>query len=64
VAFKLAKDKLLKRGYLVLRTCNYKNIVNVRKKDTASKRIYKYAQISLKWLIANRGKKARKFFVL
>jgi hypothetical protein len=48
VAFELAKDKLLKRGYLVLRTRDYNNVVNVRKKDAASKRIYKYARISLK----------------
>jgi hypothetical protein len=63
VAFELAKDKLLKRGHLVLRTRNYENVVNIREKDAASKRIYKYVQISLKWLVANRGKKARKFFV-
>jgi hypothetical protein len=48
VAFKLAKDKLLKRGYLVLRARNYKDVVNVHKKDAASKRINKYAQICLK----------------
>jgi hypothetical protein len=48
VAFELAKDKLLKRGYLVLRTRDYNNVVNVRKNDAASDRIYKYAQVSLK----------------
>jgi hypothetical protein len=48
VAFKLAKDKLLKRGYLVLRTRDHDNVVNVREKDAASERIYKYARISLK----------------
>jgi hypothetical protein len=64
VAFKLAKDKLLKRDYLVLRMRDYKDVVNVREKDAASKRIYKYAQVGLKWLIADRGKKACKFFVL
>jgi hypothetical protein len=64
VAFKLAKDKLLKRDYLILCTRNYKDVINVREKNAASKRIYKYAQISLKWLVANRGKKARKFFAL
>jgi hypothetical protein len=48
VAFKLAKDKLLKRGYLVLRTRNYNNVVNVRKNDAVSNRIYKYARVGLK----------------
>jgi hypothetical protein len=48
VAFKLAKDKLLKRGHLVLCARNYKDVVNVREKDAASKRINKYAQICLK----------------
>jgi hypothetical protein len=48
VAFKLAKDKLLKRGYLVLRARDYKDVVNVREKDAASERINEYAQICLK----------------
>jgi hypothetical protein len=48
VAFELAKDKLLKRSYLVLRARDYKDVVNVREKDAACKRIYKYARICLK----------------
>jgi hypothetical protein len=48
VVFKLAKDKLLKRSYLVLRARDYKDVVNVREKDAACKRIYKYARICLK----------------
>jgi hypothetical protein len=48
MAFKLSKDKLLKRGYLVLCTRDYENVVNIYKNNAASKRIYKYAQISLK----------------
>jgi hypothetical protein len=48
VAFELAKDKLLKRSYLVLRARDYEDVVNVREKDAACKRIYKYAKICLK----------------
>jgi hypothetical protein len=64
VAFKLAKDELLKRDHLVLRARDHEDVVNVREKDAAGKRIYKYARVGLKWLVADRGKKACKFFVL
>jgi hypothetical protein len=64
VAPELAKDELLKRGHLVLRTRDHENVVNVRENNAASERICKYAQVGLKWLVANRGKKACKFFVL
>jgi hypothetical protein len=64
VAPELAKDELLERGHLVLRTRDHENVVNVCENNTAGKRICKYAWISLKWLVANRGKKACKFFVL
>jgi hypothetical protein len=48
VAFELTKDKLLKRSYLVLRARDYKDVVNIREKDAACKRIYKYVRICLK----------------
>ena len=64
MAFELAKDKLLKHSYLVLRTRDHNNVINIREKDATGIIIYKYARISLKWLVADRGKEARKLFVL
>jgi hypothetical protein len=62
VALELAKDELLERGHLVLRTCDHGDVINISEGDAACRRVCEYARICHKpatSLYHSRGERRR-----